>query len=665
MASVRRLEYPRSVTPARSTPHIVALDGLRGVAVGAVLLFHSEGLLRGGFLGVDLFFVLSGYLITSLLIAEHETRGRLDLLAFWGRRLRRLLPAMLALVLYAAIYARFVALPSELASLRADMLSTLGYVSNWRAIFAKRSYWDLFLAPSPLEHTWSLSIEEQFYVVWPLVAYFVFRFARNPKKALFVVASLCAVASNLSLFARYDADHASRVYLATDTRAGAIALGAMLACLSPMGEAKAKANKALTGLSFVAFAGILGGFVVASGEEPLLYRGGFLAFELATLVLLEACVRSPEGPAAKVLSLRPLGFLGEVSYGLYLWHWPIFGLLTSERTHLPPWLVLVLRLVASLMAAALSYRFLEMPIRRRQLVTQRPAAVALSAVVVCAGISLVATIPRKTLAEPTPDLPELVVPTLPFPAGAIPDSGVLADSLADSAPPVPFGALPDRASLPPDTLRVLVLGDSVGQALGAYMRQGQSEEHAFVAPRCIGDCSILSGVDRVTSMAGDPPGNGNCASSWNADVTELRPDVTLIVIGGAYFMLVRSSTSCSPVWQKAYSAELRRRIMALQSIHSHRVVLALAAYPVGKFATPVFRKKVDCYDRVLTDVAKSTGAEILDLSAHTCPEGQCLLESEGAPIRPDGLHYDGPGSRETAAWVLRTLRGTPQRESAK
>src|SRR5262249_46993653 len=149
--------------------HLPALDGLRGAAVIGVLFFHDDRL-RGGYLGVDLFFVLSGFLITSLLVAEQRAAGRIDLRAFWVRRARRLFPAVLALMPAVALYAALLAAPSELATIRADALATLGYAANWRSIFAGKSYWDLFNAPSPLEHTWSLAIEEQFYVAWPLFA---------------------------------------------------------------------------------------------------------------------------------------------------------------------------------------------------------------------------------------------------------------------------------------------------------------------------------------------------------------------------------------------------------------------------------------------------------------------------------------------------------------
>ena len=148
--------------------HQPALDGLRGAAVAGVLLFHA-GHLRGGYLGVDVFFVLSGFLITSLLLAEGARTGTVALGAFWARRARRLLPALLAVLAFVAVYSLVVASAAERTTIRGDGLATLGYFANWRAIFSGTDYWALFRSPSPLEHTWSLAIEEQFYLVWPLL----------------------------------------------------------------------------------------------------------------------------------------------------------------------------------------------------------------------------------------------------------------------------------------------------------------------------------------------------------------------------------------------------------------------------------------------------------------------------------------------------------------
>ena len=219
------------MTRPRSTfRHLPALDGLRGLALLGVLLFHAGGALTGGYLGVDLFFVLSGFLITSLLLAEHHATGRIALGAFWTRRARRLLPALRALMPAVALYGRYLARPEELHALRADALATLAYVANWRAIVSHHSYWDLFTSPSPLEHMWSLSIEEQFYLVWPLLVGGLLATPlaarRGPARALLTTVVFLALASVATTTLIYSSEATSRVYLGTDTRAAGILAGA-------------------------------------------------------------------------------------------------------------------------------------------------------------------------------------------------------------------------------------------------------------------------------------------------------------------------------------------------------------------------------------------------------------------------------------------------------
>ena len=176
-------------------PHVAALDGLRGTAVAAVLVFHG-GHLTGGSLGVDLFFVLSGFLITSLLLAESSTSGTIALGAFRVRRARRLLPALTGTLFGVALYCLAFAKVAELAQIRGDALVTIAYVANWRAVFARQDYWALFQAPSPLQHTWSLAIEEQFYLLWPLVvaALLVWWKRRTPSAVLAAIPERCRAA---------------------------------------------------------------------------------------------------------------------------------------------------------------------------------------------------------------------------------------------------------------------------------------------------------------------------------------------------------------------------------------------------------------------------------------------------------------------------------------
>ena len=250
------------------SPHLPALDGIRGAALLGVLFFHAQGVLAGGYLGVDLFFVLSGYLITSLLLSEHRSSGRIDLAAFWVRRARRLFPALLSLMPAIAIYCWCIAKPDELANLRAEALATLAYVANWRAVFAHKSYWELFASPSPLEHTWSLAIEEQFYVVWPLVCAFVL--SRWKARGIRWLAIAFGIASMVEMAILGNAESTSRAYMGTDTRATAILAGAALATfVSPMTTFDGRTVRVLDAIGVFALAALATAWWKLDGMSPL------------------------------------------------------------------------------------------------------------------------------------------------------------------------------------------------------------------------------------------------------------------------------------------------------------------------------------------------------------------------------------------------------------
>ena len=239
--ATRRFADPTPVAsqPVRSAPiataiasaprRVAALDGLRGLAVVAVLLFHA-GYLDGGFLGVDLFFVLSGYLITALLLSEWRTRGTIGLSRFWRSRARRLVPALLLACFVVVIGSWVFRTPGSLAGLRGDLLGTVTYTANWRFILQGTSYWTNLGPPSPLQHVWSLAIEEQFYLIWPLVVIGLLRLRRNPRIIL-GVAVVLAAASSIAMALSYSPSTTSRAYFGTDTHAAPILLGAALAAL--------------------------------------------------------------------------------------------------------------------------------------------------------------------------------------------------------------------------------------------------------------------------------------------------------------------------------------------------------------------------------------------------------------------------------------------------
>ncbi|HEV2309915.1 MAG TPA: acyltransferase, partial [Acidimicrobiia bacterium] len=266
--------------------NIRPLDGLRGAAVAAVVLFHA-GHLVGGWLGVDLFFVLSGFLITSLLLEERAARDGVALGAFWARRARRLLPALFLMLAGVGAYALVFAAPNELSQIRADGLATLGYVANWHQIAHGTSYWDLFRAPSPLQHAWSLAIEEQFYLVWPLVVVAVLAWRRSVRGVL--VAALVGAAASFAVMLLLYTPGADpqRVYLGTDARASSILLGAALAAAgAARWRVRSRAGRvalevaAWAGLGWLAWA-----FTQLDGQSALLVHGGLLLCGVAAVAV--------------------------------------------------------------------------------------------------------------------------------------------------------------------------------------------------------------------------------------------------------------------------------------------------------------------------------------------------------------------------------------------
>ena len=370
----------------RSLPYQPALDGLRALAVTAVLAYHA-GLTwaRGGFLGVDAFFVLSGYLITSLLIVEWRNTGTIDLPAFWARRARRLLPALFLLLVGIAGYALVFAEPEELDKLRNASLATLGYVANWQLAFSGESYFDQFSLPSPLRHTWSLAIEEQWYLIWPLLFVLLLRLGRSSLAVLFT-ASLVMIAGSALLMAwLYDpgADP-SRIYYGTDTRAQSLLVGAVLAMLlawhGPLRASAARLLLQLTALAGAIFTGWL--WVSASDDSSFLYQGGLLVSAIAIAAVIAAVVQPQRGPLGRLLSLSPLRGLGRISYGVYLWHWPVYLVLTPVRTGWHGYGLLAVQVAVTLALAIASYYVIENPVRRGALRSWRAWTVAPTAAAV-------------------------------------------------------------------------------------------------------------------------------------------------------------------------------------------------------------------------------------------------------------------------------------------
>jgi peptidoglycan/LPS O-acetylase OafA/YrhL len=442
-----------------------ALDGVRAFAILGVIAYHlGFGWASGGYLGVDLFFVLSGFLITSLLVEEHQGDGRIALGGFWGRRARRLLPALFLVLVAVSLYALLndqLATNAgdasiDLSGLRGDGLATLFYVANWHAIFAHQSYFAQFASPSPLQHTWSLAIEEQFYLVWPLVVAAVFRFSRgNWRRTGLALAVAGSLASAVAMGLLYHGGDPSRVYYGSDTRAFDILIGAALAMLCvDRQQTEGRVGRVLHALGPVA-AVALAVFWWQAGTstgEPKgwMFEGGFFVCAVLAAVVLADVRRLRPGPLARVLSLSPLTWIGQISYGLYLWHWPVIVYMTSARTGVSGHALQGAQVATTFAVSTASYYLVELPVRQRRLSRLAMRAFAPAATLVTVGALVAGT------------TPSLAAPVTAWRGGGLaPGGGPTVPGAGGLAGEKPIALPPAETIGPGNPLHVMILGDSV------------------------------------------------------------------------------------------------------------------------------------------------------------------------------------------------------------
>ena len=357
-----------STQPSSGSGRIPGLDGLRALAVVAVVVFHlNPAWLPGGFLGVDIFFVVSGFLITTLLVREHARTGRLDLPAFWARRARRLLPALLVVIPFSVLLA-WVSERDLLVGIGPQVLGALTFSFNWVQIAAGSNY---FAATSPqlLTNLWSLAVEEQFYLAWPLITLGLLIAIRSARSRIGIVLILAA-GSGFLMAARFDPEvGATRVYYGTDTHVFGLMIGAALALWWTTPEIRGPAfwiarRRPATALAL----GVLAGLMWWLDESrPLTFRGGLVLASVASAVLIASAITG--GTLARALDLPALRWIGERSYGIYLWHWPVILVVNADYGPVPGsagfgwtrlWCVVVI-----LALADLCYRLVELPVRRR------------------------------------------------------------------------------------------------------------------------------------------------------------------------------------------------------------------------------------------------------------------------------------------------------------
>jgi peptidoglycan/LPS O-acetylase OafA/YrhL len=581
------------------------LDGLRGLAVIGVVLYHGGVAgAGGGFLGVEMFFVLSGFLITSLLLAEWRGSGQIALGAFWGRRARRLLPALLVMVAVVGIYYALAGPDQSVPSLKSDGLSTLLYAGNWHQILSGSSYFAATGPVSPLQHTWSLAIEEQFYVFWPLlllsILWLVSRRERTEAsqlrslRTLLGLSLLGVVASAIDTALLFQGGRGlDRVYYGTDTRAGSLLMGASLAIALSLRRAREPAgSSAPTGprapgrrprafgfAALLAGAAMIASMSLADGNSTWLYPYGLVALDLAVALVIAAVVLAPRSPVSRLLTVRPLRALGKISYGVYLWHFPLFLWLDEGSTGVSAITLLALRLGATLAVSVLSFVVIEQPIRRRKLARRLVRALT----PVAAGGALASLLLGSALSSVS--FSDASAASLPQPPsrleGSDPPCQVkLTDTKGYGLAPLPAATATrhEYSSLgshkinwtgartvtfhtcPPS--RVLVVGDSLAYTLGVGLMQNEQRYGLELADAAVLGCAFTTQGDLQVGGTWEPQSAGcpTALTQWAQDAQAIQAKAVVVELGYRDQFDWRSGGKVEHLGQAAFDAYLRQQI---------------------------------------------------------------------------------------------------------
>jgi len=642
-------------------PHLPGLDGLRGLAVAIVVLFHTElGFMVGGYLGVSTFFTLSGFLITSLLLREAEDQGSIDLRSFWGRRFRRLLPASLVTLFFVAtLFAWLVATAEQLDALRAEVLASLAQVANWQLIVAGSSYGDLFADPSPLLHFWSLAIEEQFYLVFPLLLAGLWAITRRSKMLLGVALTVLAALSAAEPFV-FDMSP-DRIYFGTDTRAAELLLGAVLAVVLShrgvrsrlVGPSGLRTAMGLGGLAALALQ--LYWWVTLEQSSAFLYRGGFALYALLTCMVITAA-SLPSGGLPRALSGALLTYLGQRSYGIYLLHWPLFLVVRQTWPTASLWLLAFVGIAVSLALAEVSYRVVEQPIRRgTSPVSSHFARSATVAMVVIAGLAMLlptdtadpegrldfdqAALDQAALLEQQPTTTEAPTTTAVDPA--TPESP--ATTVAPPEPPVPTLA---------------TFGDSTALLMGLGMLQYAAETGTFVGTA--GDAALGCGVSRfekrrVDQVFGYTEECISWPTRWAAAIEQQRPNIAQLITGSweVTDALLPGASQYSAIGDPVVDDFVRSELLeAVDILGKDGAMVLLVLWPqftdnVANAGTPGERAKGDParmarLHQIMREVAdqRPESVRVLDL------QGLLAGRLQDEQLRPDGVHIPADSANQ-------------------
>jgi len=629
-----------------------ALDGLRGLAVAAVVAFHLSRL-DGGWLGVDAFFTLSGFLITSLLLAEIARNGRLGVRGFWRRRIRRLQPASLVCITAVVATAPWWAPAGTGLALRGDALSALASVANWHLLWSHQPY-AAGGQPSALEHFWSLAIEEQFYLVWPLALVAIAACARRHARVVTAIVAAAGIAVSWGLLAH---DSLQRGYLGTDTRLGSILLGALLACVIPLGS-----SRRIPGARTIGVIGLAGMIAMwfAAGWPP---HWPLIAVLPAHALCASAAIVGATHGRWRALEWKPLVTLGLVSYAVYLWHWPVIVILTPARLGQNELITDVVRLAITATLTAISWFFIEHPIRRERVLRATRYAFPTAAVAAVSAVALSAS----AVAPP------------PVWARATTPSIVRAR--------VPVARLAARRLPPRAPRRVLVVGDSVPTSLlagtdasGADLQVGEGHLlEQFAAAGITALSATLTGcpvADELVVADGAP--RTGCVKNLDRVLPTamylFKPDLVVwYSTADAYEVQLPDGTRVDPISSPAATLALRQRIAA--RVHwfarngAHVVFVSPGPDRDGMNQTDLRQNSglsmryLDQQYRAVANTDPHDVVGVIEMSNLTCPDyrvnGRCSDRMQGGGyFRPsDGEHFERNGAVVAGAWLVWHVAG--------
>ena len=635
------------------------LDGLRAVAVSVVVLYHLDASwMRGGFLGVDAFFVLSGFLITSLLLAERSERDTTQLSAFWSRRARRLLPAALLMIVVVTWYGGTVTPVFQLDALRGDAISGIAYVANWNFIDTGRSYFDLFTAPSPFQHLWSLAIEEQFYVVWPLVFVLVAR-TRRARRTLLVTALMGAAAAQFTMILLWDSANPSRAYFATPARLNGILLGAALAAvlaaipLLPFRIAPpiSRWGGALAAVVCVAA-------WVRATPSWLLFHGGDTLFALAVVGLILA-IQVPGHPLARILAVRPLVWLGGLSYAVYLWHWPVIVYLDADRVGLSGVPLDLVRVGVTIVLAVVSGALVERRVQR----SRTPVLLwVVPATVVCIAVVLVATAGAQQLPDFTAFQPGHACP---------PPSGT---DVTTASRALQRGGVPDVPRLAGVT--VSVIGDSRACSLLPGLEAAKRPTGVRVGDGAVLGCGVVAERFDIPGFVTDAWRNA-CPGAARRGLARVRAGSDILVWWSTWegedllvgSRVVRAGTD----EHDALVRDRMERWLASAVRPGTQIAIVLTPMPTADPARPQSDDatraqavaKLARLNRIVRDFAATHPDRVtaIDLDHFLCDgRADCPFRRRGVVMRPDGEHLGAQAAGIVTRWLLpqlATVRTSP------